>query len=393
MHALEEIRTNQSNVELRFRPVTEMYDLLENYSTSIMDKDEMDIKSDLHQIWDRLVNRGEEIRDQLQRQQADFKKELIDGIKHLIVDVNDFREDFEKNGPMVKGIQPKEALNRLKRFSEEYQVRHRRYESYHAGETLFGLPHQQYPPLDLTRDQIALLEKLYNLYSKVLDTIGKWKEVYWYDIREEIDNMIDQIELFGKECQRLPKDLKKWEAYDELRKEVDDMTLILPLVKELAKPSIRDRHWLEIIDITKKEDLPFAAENFCLNHLLQAGLLEFQDEVEDITDSADKQLKLEKQLREEISAFWEEAELEIKSFGDLDVPAQLSGNIDEIQEKLEEHLMALQQMNAMKYVAPFRSEVQEKLGLFSDISDLIEKWLKVQSLWRSLVTVFKAGDI
>ena len=51
---------------------------------------------------------------------------------------------------MVTGIPPKEALDRLKRFSEEYQVRKRKYDINHAGEMLFGLPHQSYPELDKT---------------------------------------------------------------------------------------------------------------------------------------------------------------------------------------------------------------------------------------------------
>jgi dynein heavy chain len=99
------------------------------------------------------------------------------GINNLIVDVEDFRKNFEKNGPMVPGIEPKEALNRLRMFSDEYSVRKRKYDSYFSGETLFGLPHQSYPALEETRKEIELLDKLYNLYSKVKDTIGKWKEI------------------------------------------------------------------------------------------------------------------------------------------------------------------------------------------------------------------------
>jgi hypothetical protein len=34
----------------------------------------------------------------------------------LIDDVKDFRKDFEENGPVVPGIEPKEALNRLRLF-------------------------------------------------------------------------------------------------------------------------------------------------------------------------------------------------------------------------------------------------------------------------------------
>jgi len=63
------------------------------------------------------------------------------GINELVKDVQEFRVKFEKEGPMVPGIEPKEALNRLRMFSDEYSIRKRKFDSYFAGETLFGLPH------------------------------------------------------------------------------------------------------------------------------------------------------------------------------------------------------------------------------------------------------------
>ena len=182
MYALEEIRKKESEIELQFRPVTEMYSLLETYHPVLMEKEETDVSSILDKDWAKLVIDAEAVRNQLQGQQAEFKKTLIVGINILIVDVEEFRKNFEKNGPMVPGIEPKEALNRLRMFSDEYSVRKRKYDSYFAGETLFGLPHQSYPALEETRKEIELLDKLYSLYSKVKDTIARWREVPWSEI-------------------------------------------------------------------------------------------------------------------------------------------------------------------------------------------------------------------
>jgi len=102
---------------------------------------------------------------------------------------------------------------------------------------------------------------------------------------------------------------------------------------------------------------------------------------------------LEKQLNNDISAHWEIAELEIKTWKGVDAPCTLGGNIQDIQEKLEEHIIALNQMNAMRYVKPFKSVVTEKIGQLSDVYDIIEKWLKVQNLWTNLVSVFTSKDI
>ena len=182
MYALEEIRRKESEIELKFRPVAEMISLLETYLPEIMEKEETDVKQILDKDWTQLVIYAETVRNQLQGQQAEFKKSLIVGINNLRVDVEEFRKNFEKNGPMVPGIEPKEALNRLRMFSDEFYVRKRKRDSYHAGENLFGLPNQGYPALDDTAKEIDLLDKLYSLYSKVKDTIGRWREIYWSDI-------------------------------------------------------------------------------------------------------------------------------------------------------------------------------------------------------------------
>lgn len=147
MQALEEIRRKESEIEIQFRPVIEMYSLLETYLPEVMDKDEIDASSILDKDWGQLVTQAVVIRNDLQGHQAGFKKTLIQGINILVDDVTEFRKNFLQNGPMVPGIEPREALNRLKMFQEEYLVRERKYNSFNSGETLFGLPHTEYPEL------------------------------------------------------------------------------------------------------------------------------------------------------------------------------------------------------------------------------------------------------
>jgi len=94
----------------------------------------------------------------------DFKEILITGVRSLVVQVDVFRNAFEKYGPMEEGLEPNEALERLKAKREEYQVIKMLYDQLHAGEALFGLPHQSYEKLVKTSEQIQLLDKLYGLY-------------------------------------------------------------------------------------------------------------------------------------------------------------------------------------------------------------------------------------
>lgn len=72
MLALEEIRKKQSNINFQFKPVSDMYALIENELE--MDRDELDQRKDLQKEWDELVGKAFGVRDGLHDDQANFKK-------------------------------------------------------------------------------------------------------------------------------------------------------------------------------------------------------------------------------------------------------------------------------------------------------------------------------
>lgn len=59
--------------------------------------------------------------------------------------------------------------------------------------------------------------------------------------------MKEGTENFLKDCQRnLPHETKSYPAYKVLRKELDDMETLLPLVEMLGHESIQERHWEQL---------------------------------------------------------------------------------------------------------------------------------------------------
>jgi len=55
--------------------------------------------------------------------------------------------------------------------------------------------------------------------------------------------------------------------------------------------------------------------------------------------------------------------------------------------------MTLNTLFAQRHVAPFKSEVENKIRVFSDVNETLDLWVKVQKLWTSLEPVFTGGDI
>lgn len=61
--ALEEIRKKQSNINFQFKPIEDMYVLIEQNLPNL-DRDELDKKKDLQKEWDELVTKSFEVRDE-----------------------------------------------------------------------------------------------------------------------------------------------------------------------------------------------------------------------------------------------------------------------------------------------------------------------------------------
>lgn len=127
---------------------------------------------------------------------------------------------------------------------------------------------------------------------------------------------------YSDQCSRLPKDLKEWQAYRDLKNYIDTLKEQLPLIISLKKPSIMPRHWDRIKEITNTKLNYENPEQFYIEEIMAAKLLDFREDVEDITESADKQLKIRTGL-DEINLYWNDMVFAFNTWGKRDTPCIL----------------------------------------------------------------------
>ncbi|KAG8468097.1 hypothetical protein KFE25_007149 [Diacronema lutheri] len=387
---LEQLRDKEANLDAEYGPVEDMYALLARYDVPVP-KEETDIVTDLRYSWKKLKKLAGDLQEHLSQMQAPFKKNLVRNIKLFVVDVIQFRNDFEANGPMVPGVAPMEADERLRKFQRLFEERERKWTAYSEGQKLFGLPVTEYPELVKTKQELQLLEKLYGLYTEVINTVSDFKEVLWADVKDELDMMTTKISEFQNGCKKMPKALREWDAFIEMKKTIDDFLESLPMVQDLTHQGMRDRHWTALEKVCGQE-LPVHSETFKLSGLLDANLLEFREDVEEIANSAVKELQIEEKLAG-IASDWSDKTLQFSAFKTRGNIILNGGATAELMELLEEAQMVLGSLMASRYVAPFKEDVQEWITKLSTVSEILESWVQVQSMWMYLEAVFTSGDI
>ena len=80
-------------------------------------------------------------------------------------------------------------------------------------------------------------------------------------------------------CRRLPKGLKDWQAFLDLKKRVDDFSESCPLLEMMANNSMKQRHWNRITDLTK-HTFDVESESFALKNIMEAPLLQHKEDIE-----------------------------------------------------------------------------------------------------------------
>ncbi len=134
--------------------------------------------------------------------QVGFKRTLLQDIKAFVADAAAFRQDWEANGPTLPGLSPMDAADRLRKYQQLFEVRKRKWESYASGEELFGLPVTQYPELERTREEIAMLDMLYRWEGgeKLLGQAGR----AWQGTESASLSAIQQAQTTEEKAPRLP---------------------------------------------------------------------------------------------------------------------------------------------------------------------------------------------
>eukprot|EP00050_Salpingoeca_kvevrii_P002276 m.190165 g.190165 ORF g.190165 m.190165 type:complete len:4578 (-) comp10576_c0_seq1:102-13835(-) len=388
MNALKELRESEIRIDNLMAPIEQSYQILAKCEIPVH-RSETERLDTMQYAWKKTLDQAASVQETLIKVQPEFKTKLLSSVEVFVKDVDTFTEDYDTAGPMVAGIKPSEASDRVSVFQLRFDDLWRRFVTYSSGEELFGLPKTDYPELHRIKKELGLLQKLYSLYNDVIRGVNGYFDILWVEV--DIEKINAEMLEFGNRCRKLPKALKDWEAFNELRKKIDDFNESCPLLEAMANKAMLARHWQRISECTN-HPMDVHGENFQLRNIMEAPLLEHKEEIEDICIAAVKEKDIEAKLTAVVNE-WSGHEIsfnEFKNRGELLVNV---GEMGELMTLMEDSLMVLSSLMSNRYNAPFKPDIQKWVRNLSDTSEIVERWLVVQNLWVYLEAVFVGGDI
>uniref|UniRef100_A0A8C7NCB1 Dynein, axonemal, heavy chain 5 n=1 Tax=Oncorhynchus kisutch TaxID=8019 RepID=A0A8C7NCB1_ONCKI len=388
MASLREIREAEIRIDATIGPVEESFALLNRHELIFSDGNAEKVDG-LTYAWRNLNAMVMETQNTLVKIQPAMKADLLSGVETFQNSVQTYYSDYDKSGPGVEGLTPDEASDRLQSFQAQFNELWRKYVTYSGGEELFGLSVNEYPDLQRIKRELGLLSKLYTLYNSVTESVTSYYDIQWADLN--IDKINNELQDFQNRIRKLPKALKEWQAFSDLKKTIDDFNETCPLLYMMANKAMMSRHWSRLSDLTG-HIFEVESESFALRNIMEAPLLKYKEDIEDVCISAVKERDIEAKLKD-VVAEWSSHTLTFAPFRNRGELLLKGTDTAEKVALMEDSLMVLASLMSNRYNAPFKPSIQQWVLKLSNTTEVIEKWLTVQNLWIYLEAVFVGGDI
>ena len=179
-------------------------------------------------------------------------------------------------------------------------------------------------------------------------------QTLWTDL--DGDAMEEDVKRFMKTLKHdIPDVDKRSNAYKGLIDLLRSWLFILPLIISIHHMSMRERHWRAICKLVNV-DIDYNDQDFCLKDVRELNLQNYSDEIEEITDSARQQDRMERALVRFYQT-WEYVEYEHKLHKDSGV--QMLRMYEDDFEELEEHLNLCACMYGSKYFDEFSHDLMK----------------------------------
>ncbi|CAM9131888.1 unnamed protein product, partial [Ectocarpus fasciculatus] len=399
MHVMEDIRDVRKAIDSTqemFVPLQKTLNTLKEHGFDIStiprigEHHVQDYLDDAPLAWDAVVKKTFKKKEEIMPMQTREVDSLKTSLEAFFLSMREFRNGFRGNAPFNFNGTPAQACEMLQTHAMELVIKEREAKRFNELEELFELQVSRYPEINDTRSELKLLKYVWDMKALVLGTFDSWNSILWADIHT--DDLEDVTKMRLKNLKKMSSEhqvVKAWPVYKSIEEGIKNMTIVLPLINDLHSDAMRDRHWKNLATVCGVKVIDATDPKFTFEDIVKLGIYSKAEDVEEIVETAAKELKIERKLRD-IEKVWKNLVLDYVPHNDSEMC--LIRPSEEVIESLEGHQLELQTMIGMgKFVDFFRDRVLNWQSTLGTIEDILKVWVNVSRSWTALESIFLAS--
>lgn len=238
--------------------------------------------------------------------------------------------------------------------------------------------------VDSIKSEIQNMVVLWDFIGQMQDTFELYMSSQW--VKSNPMEMEDEVKNKFKALKEMRCD-KKCNTYIGIQEDIKKWLVFLPLISDLRDPSMRDRHWNALKAKVQKDFT--VNEELLLRDVYNLNLNKYQEDVEEITDQARQEAKMEKTLLK-LEETWKDITFEFTPLKSTDI--KLIKLSEENFEMLEENQVAVTSMFSSRYLATFEDRCVYWQKSLAAIAEVVQLLAEVQRSWSFLENLFIGSD-
>ncbi|PFH33986.1 dynein heavy chain family protein [Besnoitia besnoiti] len=385
LHEINTVKSVSMDAEIRIADAQAMCKTLQTYGCFIEDRD-VRRQTELPAAWQRVKSLSLLKEKQLEKKKEVFAQEKRREVLAFASECRGFLDRFTQQGPGAAAVELEAGVDLLAAFTAELAKFQQKRDSLTKAEVLFALPITAFPELDQIRSSVHLLQAVYGLYVEHRSAVAEWSDIPWATV--DIQELQRGTDEFAKKLRRLPKDfpaIADMPAYQKLTQAIGSFMNAVPLIERLKTDAMRPQHWRQLMDLTGWE---FETDNrkFRLQDVFDLGLSRFPDQVQNILQTAQEEMKLETDIAK-IESCWRAQTIDMCRYKADEQSYVLRAN-EELRTMLEDHILQLQSMTGSRFAAVVMERIKKWEKTLNTIREVFEAWLQVQRKWIYLDGIF-----
>jgi len=385
LEAMLMIRTKVPLYDKLFDQLKDTISLLKQHGVTVTDQLLQRIDEGPEQ-WQELKNQWSTIQEKTSPLQQEETARLRTIEEKFVEKLNDLRNNFVLQEFFKWEIGYTRASSMMNKWDKIVEEQEDEAAEIQANGELLEFTVNPFKNLSLVKQDLELLRSVWETAHTIEMSLSKWKNTLWSEI--DVALLSNECEGFQKTIRKTEKRAKDWGVFTGLEQLIKSVANTIPIMDQLRNDKLRPRHWNRLREVT---GIDFKGSvDLKLGDILNKDLLKFGDDITEIVDGANNDVRMEMQLKD-LENTWATMEFGYKpmeTFKELHILAVP----EDLIQTLEENQVAVQTYLSSKNISFFKKDLTEWQNRLMSVDRVLHLWIDVQYHWTHLRPIFIGSD-